>query len=377
MKILHVGVDNFGPGGVATYVRQLIAGQKASGHAIHVAELWSKPGNLESVEHRLAGVPELVDLVGRLAPDVVHLHSQLPTYAGLGRATVLTAHEHSSHCPSGGRFLERSRQACCRPYGIPGCIVGHLWDRCGSRNPANMWEKFRITRNVPSFPGRWVAPSVYSRDMLVKRGLVKDRIHLVRNPGPAVRAPRDREPASAEFLFLGRLVSNKGCDVAIRAVAMVPGARLAILGEGPMLDELRGLVESLSATDRIEFLGWQPREVVDERLDDCTALLVPSIWPEPFGLVSLEAYARRRPVIASAVGGLADIVQDGVSGFLVPPGRPEDMAKAVSKLLADPALTDRMGRSGADDLEKRFPLKKHMDELAIVYAMALADKNRP
>jgi len=198
------------------------------------------------------------------------------------------------------------------------------------------------------------------------------RVHLLANPGPApVPDLAPVQEQRREFLFIGRIVSNKGCDVAIRAMAQLPtDCRLAVLGDGPAKESLESLGRELGLADRIEFAGWQPSTAVADRLSRCTALVVPSVWPEPFGLVALEAFARARPVIASRIGGLQDIVRDGISGRLVDVDSPAALAQAMRSLLESPRTAAEMGLAGKADLESRFMLDHHLDGLEAIYNIA-------
>lgn len=374
MRVLHVGVGNFGAGGVLTYVEQVVAGQRAIGMDPVLSELWPGPFRISPAEHVLQSLEEFRRLHDRLAPDVVHFHSPLPAYSGVPAASVLTAHEHSAHCPAGSRYLEKDRKECKRPFRVLSCVLCHYLQRSNSRHPRSIAHRMNVTKKAIEFPGRWVAPSNYARDRLLERGINQGRVHLVLNPGPARGEPVVRDPkASGEFLFVGRLVPNKGCDVAIRAVARSPRSRLRILGDGPEAARLLDLCERLGVTSRVAFESWVPRAGVGQRMDQSLAVVIPSLWPEPFGLVALEAFSRSRGVIASRTGGLVDIVEEGKSGRFVAPGSVDELAAAMDFMLDNPDIPDRMGRVGETMLATRFSLETHLSGLNEVYAAAMAD----
>jgi glycosyltransferase involved in cell wall biosynthesis len=369
MRILHVGIGNLGAGGVATYVRSVVSGQRDRGHEVLLSELWPGPSSLAEVQEKVQDMPGLLGLRERWKPDVVHLHSQLFDYTGMGPGTVLTAHEHSSHCPSGGRYLEARGRVCERDFGFLPCLWGHYVDRCGSRDPGTFRRRFRITAAAGDYHGIWIAPSRYSRDRLLDRGMAADSVELVPNPGPKAGDSGEHGPVESEnvILFLGRLVPNKGCDVLLRALVRLPRARLRILGEGPERQRLEELSRKLGVHARTEFLGWKSPEEVLVHLARARLLAVPSMWPEPFGLVALEAYAAGRPVVASSIGGLVDIVRDGATGRLVPPGHVPAWANAMGELLADPGLADEMGREGGRLVREEYRLDRHLESLERVY----------
>ena len=157
------------------------------------------------------------------------------------------------------------------------------------------------------------------------------------------------------LLVIGRLVERKGVDTAIEALAEVPGAELTVAGgpdsdlvdTDPEVERLRDLAQRLGVADRVRFLGSVGREAVPELM--CEAdVVVATPWYEPFGIVPVEAMACGRPVIGSAVGGLLDTVVPGETGELVPPRRPDLLAKTLRELLADPVRREAYGRAGRE-----------------------------
>ena len=155
------------------------------------------------------------------------------------------------------------------------------------------------------------------------------------------------------MLSVGRLVPRKGFDTVIRALAAVPDAELVVVGgpaAGDLADDpeavrLRRLAERLGVADRVRLVGAVPRPDMPALLRSAD-LVVCAPWYEPFGLVPLEAMACGVPVVATAVGGFLDTVVDGVTGILVPPQRPDRLAAAIRKLLAEPFWREAFGTAG-------------------------------
>jgi len=373
VRVLHVGVGNLGSGGVATYVRSLVEAQRSRGNDVVLSELWSNSNSMAAIEHFLPDLAALVDLQDKIRPSVTHLHSQLPDYSILRNPAVLTAHEHSAHCPSGGRFLYARRKTCERAFGILPCLWGHYVDHCGSRVPSSFLRRLNITSRSSEFTGHWVAPSSFTANWLKRRGMDPRNVHVVGNPQPAPPPFQEPNPnPGPDVLFLGRLVANKGCDVLLRAATRLPAStRILIAGDGPERARLETLAIGLGLVDRTVFLGWAPPEQVMGLLDSVRVLAIPSLWPEPFGLVALEAYASSRPVVASAVGGLADLVIDGVTGRLVPPDDPARLALALEGYLQDAAAALRAGQAGRNLANRNHSMSAHLDALDKVYAQAM------
>ncbi len=134
---------------------------------------------------------------------------------------------------------------------------------------------------------------------------------------------------------------GKGFDLAIEALTYLPReVTLDIVGDGPSRQDLVAQAERV-APGRVRFAGYVPPERVRAHYDASSIVLVPSRWPEPFGMIGIEAMRRARPVVGAAHGGIPEWLEDGVGGRLVPPGDPAAFARAVSELLIDPMAGER------------------------------------
>jgi glycosyltransferase involved in cell wall biosynthesis len=159
-------------------------------------------------------------------------------------------------------------------------------------------------------------------------------------------------------------------------LARHPGARLVICGSGPMEPELRRMAAALGVEHAVELVGWLDGDGVAAQLAAAQIVVVPSMWPEAFGLTCLEALASGRAVVASAVGGLPDLVRDGETGLLVPPGDSIALAAAVNRLAADEQLRRRLGRAGRA-LAADYTMDRHVAAVLAAYRDALARAGRP
>lgn len=209
--------------------------------------------------------------------------------------------------------------------------------------------------------------------------VVPNGVDLSRFTVPAPRCALRREtgvPGSAVLVgVVARLEPEKGHQYLVAAwpdvVAAAPDAWLAIVGEGSTCAALREQAAALPAParDRIIFTGR--REDVSALTADLDIAVLPSLR-EAQGISILEAMARRKPVVASAVGGIPEVVADGVSGLLVPPADPPALATAIARLAASPSLRARMGDAGYRIVADRFSMEAHVRHVEALYDEELA-----
>jgi glycosyltransferase involved in cell wall biosynthesis len=189
--------------------------------------------------------------------------------------------------------------------------------------------------------------------------------------------PQPCAGSEPRLLCVGRLIPIKGHIVLLRAFAearlAIPDLRLDIAGRGPLEPALRALAKELGVDDAVRFLGYVAP--VQRAIEQSALVVVPSMG-EGFGMVALEAMERARPVIAAEIGGLGELVEEGVTGLLVPPGEAEPLAAAIVALASDPALAARMGNAGRRRALDRFLQDRCTDRTELLYRELLAARAR-
>jgi glycosyltransferase involved in cell wall biosynthesis len=181
--------------------------------------------------------------------------------------------------------------------------------------------------------------------------------------------------------FVARLDPWKGADVFVRAAALVarerPEARFLVCA-GPVpgyegyAREVKGLAAALGLGERMVFTDWRYRlDDIPEVMAALDVFVHTSVRPEPFGLVLVEAMATMKPVVAANAGGVPEVVEDGVTGLLVPPGDAAAVAAAVLGVLAEPGRARAMGAAGRARAEARFEVGAYAARIQAVYASIL------
>ncbi len=331
-------------------------GSQAEGRAAYVAR---------TTERRRAQAvlqvvnPSALATMGRALrdfdPDAVHLAMFLPylspaVLAPLGRRpTTLMAVDLKPVCPVGTKLLPDGRQCRVR--------MGAVCRREGCLPPAARGPRPRPLRGLPGRtaerrPGLRLQPPRHRR-----AGAGGDRGRVPAAAGPGAGAvPRRRPSAHPHFVYAGRLAPVKGLSMLLRAFAELresnPAATLLICGDGRHRDEVIAEVSRLGLRGAVELVLGMPRDWT-ERLADAWALVAPSLYREPLGLVAIEAIVRGVPVIAAGEGGFAESVEEGRTGMLIPNGdqralleRMRDVCegRAFPDHLADPEAGARLAR---------------------------------
>jgi len=281
----------------------------------------------------LSLLPWLLRARSRREFSLVHVHcSELPwTYivaviaaAVLRRPLVIT-----THC---------SALFTCEPE----TVVGRA-----RISPARAAERIAVGRAAAA-----VVLTERLRRAYVARELAPtERVHVVPDSvdRATFRTSRPSPVRGGEVLYCGRFAPEKGWRDFVTAAWILQGlgvdACFGMCGDGNELARCRVMIGRLGLGDRIALYGHLEREAVADAIRRASCVVVPSLHEELGGTV-LEALASGRPVIATTVGGLPDLVSEGETGLLVPPGRPPELAAAIARLLADPGMRSRLGRAG-------------------------------
>jgi glycosyltransferase involved in cell wall biosynthesis len=195
-----------------------------------------------------------------------------------------------------------------------------------------------------------LAPSEYLAEIAGGWGLGAGHVHVLTNPAPPPRDVEAEELPAGTFVFVGRLTRAKDLGTAIAAVAQVPAARLVLVGDGPDRAELERLAAGSDAAGRIEFRGSLPRDEALRVVAGAEAGLLSSAW-ENLPHSAVEALSVGVPVVATSVGGVPEVVHDEENGLLVRPGRPDELAVALRRMLEEPGLRDRLAAAAKPSVE--------------------------
>jgi glycosyltransferase involved in cell wall biosynthesis len=377
---VHILIDSLTWGGAEMLLADLAAGAKSASIELSVAYLSDVNGSPAAEGLRRQGIePELVPVrrmlearavprlrrhLARVAPDVVHTHLALADVLG-------TVAARSLGIPSVSTIHLLARQATGRRYDAS--WRGRARDRLAAL----------VRRRAGA---RVIAVSDAARGAYLQTGW-DDSSHVVtvhngiartarQSAGERVRAELGIEPDALVVSTVTVLRAGKGHDLAIAAVRRLmerfPRMRLVLLGDGPAREEIHRLVAPLGPA---AILTGHRDDVMDLLM--ATDVLLHPTQVDAFPTALLEAAAAAVPVIATAVGGIPEIVEDGRTGFLLAfPPRPDTLAERLEALLADESLRRSLGRAAREDFLQRFTADRWLARLRAVYDDVLAERER-
>jgi glycosyltransferase involved in cell wall biosynthesis len=210
-----------------------------------------------------------------------------------------------------------------------------------------------------------IALNQFAKDRLVKAGFAEDRTVVLPNMVDIPATPGDA--SSGQYaVFSGRMCPEKGVATLVRAARRAQEIPIRLLGDGPTRDE-----HESEAPQNAKFLGQLPAYEVAAEYRSARFVVVPSVWFEGCPLVILEAMSHGLPVIASRIGGLPELVDDGVTGLLFAPGNEEELANAMRILWRDPELCKRMGAAGRERAIRRHGEGAFWQDLKSIYETAI------
>lgn len=383
MLIGHYMQGIWDRGGIATYIRRISKAQRAAGHTVYYLD--NRPftrGGDEAVD-----LPVIVSddnhlfvQANALKLDILHLHTTVGVLPAGGIPVIRTVHNNNPYCPSGSRYLKRRGQPCDRASSLGGCLWGHLVDHCGSIRPHKLyaefqgiWQDMDTLRAVPA-----IANSQFVKDQMIRSGYPAHTIQVLHYPAPDIKEyfPPAQEDVP-HFVFLGRITPEKGLTWLLRALAEVKvPIHMDIAGAGNQEQEqaIRRLADRLGLINRITFHGWVNEAQALQLIQGARALVFPSVWHEPAGIVSLEAAAVGRAIIASKVGGIPEYAGCLQNALLVEPNDVRGLAQSMELLAEDWSWAQKMGLKGRQMVKEHFSLENPVRELMKLYELAVSHK---
>jgi glycosyltransferase involved in cell wall biosynthesis len=330
-----------------------------------------------SVIYSFSSRQRLQEKIQKFRPDVVHVHNFFPLlspalYDACSEANVpvvQTLHNYRLTCPSAKLFRDGKICEICIGKTVPLAGIVHRCYRdsipesaavvamIATHNVRNTWQD-KVDAYITLTP--------FQKAKMEQIGLPSHKIHVKPN---FLFDPSTQSAAPGHYaLYVGRLGSEKGITTLIDAyINQNIKTPLKIVGDGILKTSLQQQVQRAGLSHRIEFLGWQKKPEVLALMQKAKFLIFPSIWYETFGLSMIESFACSVPVIASRLGGIAEIVEDKQTGLLFEAGNPQDLAEKINWAIAHPKSMSAMGQKARSTYEQHYTPATNYRQLMSIY----------
>jgi glycosyltransferase involved in cell wall biosynthesis len=318
----------------------------------------------------------LNELLKQFHPDLAHAHniygrltsSVLDLLAQYDIPIVMTLHDYKILCPSYKMLSDGQICEACRNRNFYLSIKKKCHKNSFLASTINALESYfchwlgKYSNNVKFF----ITPSLFMKKKFIQYGWDEDRIIYLPN-SVRLSSFKPRFNRGKYFLYMGRLSSEKGILTLIRAFMTLAntGARLLVVGQGPIRKHLE---ENSNKDPRIRFTGYLSGETLKETTQNALAVIVPSEWYENAPISILESFAYGKPVVASRIGGIPEMIDDGINGFLFETGNAVDLKRKLERILSisDNKICE-MGQAARQKVERQFNAELHYKRLMDIY----------
>jgi glycosyltransferase involved in cell wall biosynthesis len=311
--------------------------------------------------------------------DIVHVHNFFPLLTPsvydacieAGVPVVQTLHNYRTICP--GALLMRDGKIC------ETCVTASPYN--GSFHKCyrdSFFASFAVARMVAYHRkkltwqykvNRFIALTEFGKNKFIEAGFPANKISVKPNFVEDPLKPQKiiNHNRNGKALFVGRLSPEKGVDILIKAWGNIHHP-LEIAGTGPLFSELKK-----NASDNVTFLGQLSKDEVIHKMIEASFLIMPSICYETFGLVIIEAFACGLPVVASRLGSMKEIIQDGITGMHFKAGDGDDLAEKINVMFASQERLNQMGINARNEYEEKYTPEKNYDMLMDIYNQVIEE----
>jgi len=307
-------------------------------------------------------------------PDVVYLHkvddvSPFLTLSGNVR-TVRMVHDHDIVCPRRHKYFAVSGTICDKPAGLRCWLDGAFIGRSTAGKLAFTGIAPKLAEmNRNKKLDQLIVGSEFMERSLVMNGFSPETIARIApavDETPVAQVPVPSEPI---LLFVGQLIRGKGVDLLLESIATIDRPlKLIIAGGGNAREQLERQATHLKLNEKVVFRGWVDHQEIGRLYDEARAVVVPSRWPEPFGMVGPEAMRHGRAVTAFDAGGIRDWLRHENTGLLAPAGDTKALGKAIARVLHEPGLAEKFGAAALEAARAFYGFEHQLDQIEAALA---------
>ena len=343
---------------------------------------WLK--NFSKIFYNESAKNNLKEYIKEIKPDIVHIHnihyiltsSVIDACKEMNIPVVMSVNDPRIVCP-GGTLRYKNETYCqnekCIKKPSFNCVLNKCKDSSLKSSLIATAENLftRINRKF-DYVSSFICPSIALYNMLIRAGFEESKLKFIPNFLDDKFLEIEPNYENKEyFLYVGRLAKEKGLDYLLKAAYLLPEEiKIHIVGDGPQRQELESIAKDLNLKNII-FKGFLEGKELEEEYKNCIATILPCNWFETFGLTIIESFASSKPVIASRLGAIPELVTDFENGFTFEPENYKELASAIYKIYSDKELTQKMSIKSREKAENLFNSKLHYENLKKVYESLL------
>lgn len=306
-------------------------------------------------------------------PDIAHLHniayqltpSIIYVLKKYNILVIQTLHDYKLICPNYKLFSQNKACFACKKRRYYQCVKKKCVKNSYLKSLLATLEMYLHKTILKSYDkvDLFIAPSIYLKNVCVDFGINPQKIVVVNN------FIENRSYANAEIeddyiLYFGRISEEKGIDVLIKAMEKTEGMKLKIAGAGPETERLKRIIHDYDLEKKIEFIGLKYGLELEGIVNKSKAIIVPSIWPENFPFSILESLERGKVIIASRIGGIPELIQNDVNGFLFEPGDHEGLSQIIKTLKTKDLMAIK---EAARNSAQKYASRRHLEGILAIY----------
>ncbi|MDD3150910.1 MAG: glycosyltransferase [Candidatus Gastranaerophilales bacterium] len=342
-------------------------------------------GNIIDILYNFGAQKRLNSLLSRIKPDIVHCHnishhlsvSVIDSCHKNHIPIVMTLHDARLFCPA-GTMMRNSVEYCHSQECLTGNYLPCVINKCKNSNLQQSFlvlaeniinKRMGIYEKIDKF----IAPTNAMAKIAYKAGISDKKLSILNNfVDDNYLQENPNYENQGYFLYAGRISKEKGIDILLKAMKFIPEIKLKIAGAGKETEEYRNLAQEMELKN-VEFLGFKNEKELKELYNGCTALILPSNWFENCPISILEAFAIGKPVIASKIGGIPELVENGQNGLLFLPSKEHELACCMQYLQFKPHIVEKLGKNARKKAEELYNSKIHVNRLLKIYNQTIND----
>jgi glycosyltransferase involved in cell wall biosynthesis len=374
-------------GGVEYYINAVARALKSGGHGVSVIH-WDE-ARFENAFDEYYRVPELWEdelrlnnevrrkideIIEKCAPDIVYFHKiengKAVKYLAERSTAVQYVHDYKTVDPDGKMLLKNPLEPNTYPLS-PACFLRAYTRKAMPRNPVKGVKAYLRARGALDAARklkRIIVASSHMKNTLLLNGIRPENVFVLPYFVDYSEAFKQSKAGSKCLLYAGRIAEGKGLDMLLDVLKFVKeDFMLDVVGTGPDEEYCTKKADASGLSDRVIFRGWVKHESLPGFYSKASFLVMPSVWPEPFGICGIEAAFFGKPTVAFNVGGIPEWLTDGVNGYLIRPYDKQAMAGKIDKLLRDDKKTGEMGKAGRKIVEEKYLPELHLDKLLKIF----------